>query len=205
MKNFHNITIALAGINQSCQLVSQLAETGSCDSADYQCMINSIFNTQPDSVIAVFGEISSIQHGLNKLLQLLEDGPKQNLQQLQYATSVLTLASKLKKNHTTLSHIAERLAQIKRTAVLSDGNNDQTYYSLAGIYTDFISPLGAKIRITGQREYLQNTYIQAKIRAALLAAIRSGILWFQIGGHRWNLILQRKKIIVAAHELLSSI
>jgi high frequency lysogenization protein len=33
-----------------------------------------------------------------------------------------------------------------------------------------------------------------KIRALLLAGVRSAVLWYQLGGRRWRLVIHRKQI-----------
>ncbi len=39
------------------------------------------------------------------------------------------------------------------------------------------------------------------IRALLLAGIRAAFLWRQLGGRRWRLLLQRKKLLQASQNL----
>ncbi|MDX1397057.1 MAG: DUF489 family protein [Oceanospirillum sp.] len=40
-----------------------------------------------------------------------------------------------------------------------------------------------------------------KVRALLFAGIRSAILWHQLGGRRWKLLLGRKKILRALDDV----
>lgn len=44
------------------------------------------------------------------------------------------------------------------------------FNALAGIYVDVISPIGPRIQVTGSPDILQNSSIQAKVRALLLLA-----------------------------------
>lgn len=75
--------------------------------------------------------------------------------------------------------------------------------SLASLYQDTISTFSFRIQVTGEPRYLQNQENANKIRALLLAGIRSAILWDQIGGKRWHLLFFRKQIGKAAKELLN--
>ena len=43
--------------------------------------------------------------------------------------------------------------------------------------------------------------VQDKIRACLLAGIRSAVLWRQVGGSKWQLLFHRKKLVQAARQL----
>ena len=70
---------------------------------------------------------------------------------------------------------------------------------------DVISPLGRRIQVTGVTQYLQHLGTQNRIRAALLAGIRSAILWQQVGGTKWQLLFFRRKIATTAQHILSSL
>src|SRR5699024_11125948 len=111
----------------------------------------------------------------------------------------------INRHDSALQEISQRLSRL--THYLSDFNQyeQQLSHSLAGIYSTVISPLGPRIRVTGRMEILQNPYIQAKIRTLLLAGIRAGILWQQVGGSRWQFMLARKKLYQASSELLTHI
>jgi high frequency lysogenization protein len=50
--------------------------------------------------------------------------------------------------------------------------------------------------------HLQQSDNAAKIRALLLAGIRSARLWRQLGGHRWQMIFSRRKMLDALYPLL---
>jgi len=43
-------------------------------------------------------------------------------------------------------------------------------------------------------EHLKNEHVANRIRALLLAGIRSAVLWYQLGGRRWRLVIYRKRI-----------
>ena len=72
---------------------------------------------------------------------------------------------------------------------------------MANIYVDTISPLGKRIHIIGSVYHLQQQSVQDKIRACLLAGIRSAVLWRQVGGSKWQLLFHRKKLVQAARQL----
>ena len=82
---------------------------------------------------------------------------------------------------------------------------DQMIANLASIYSDIISPLGNKIHVLGMQDYLVRPDIQHKIRAALLAGIRAGILWQQVGGNRWQFLFSRRKLLRQVQQLYQSL
>lgn len=77
------------------------------------------------------------------------------------------------------------------------------FNALAGIYVDVISPIGPRIQVTGSPDILQNSSIQAKVRALLFTGIRSAVLWQQIGGSRLQLMFSRQRLITQAKEILA--
>ena len=74
-------------------------------------------------------------------------------------------------------------------------------HSLSGIYQDTISTFKYRIKVTGSMQQLQNPANADLIRALLLAGIRSAVLWRQLGGRRWRLLAQRRRLLQVAHDL----
>ncbi|MFQ1017358.1 high frequency lysogenization protein HflD [Gilliamella sp. BG7] len=207
---YYHIAIALAGTAQSAILVSQLASTGICNLKLYEQTIKSLFKTSPKTTSDVYDGIENIKIGLQTVIQLLSSGQKEQVQIIRYLFGTIGITSKLLKNNDELDKIDQRL---KRISGLYLDINDETIstniddlsYSLAGIYSDIISPISTKIKVVGKIEFLQNTLVQAKVRTALLGCVRSAILWYQVGGNRFQFLFCRKRICKAAQELLDQI
>jgi high frequency lysogenization protein len=77
--------------------------------------------------------------------------------------------------------------------------------SIASIYSDLISPLGARIQVAGDPSILKIEANQHKVRALLLAGVRSAVLWRQVGGKRRNILFARSKLLDCAKQLLNEI
>ncbi|XKM12470.1 high frequency lysogenization protein HflD [Orbaceae bacterium ac157xtp] len=205
---YHHIAIALAGICQNISIVPKIANDGYCNNHLYDIAIKSIFNTSPSSTEDVYGGIENLKIGLTLLIELFSaSNTKMNTDVIRYTFGALGLANRLSKKPEALEKIAQRLTRIQSlydevNSQTLETNRDEISYSLGGIYTDIISPIATKIRVTGRVEYLQNTLAQAQVRTALFAGVRSAILWKQVGGNRLQLIFSRAKIIKAAKELL---
>lgn len=207
---YHDITIALAGVAQSAILVPQLANTGGCNNTLYQLSIKSIFNTSPLSTEDVYDGIKNIETGLTVLIQLLNSGQKEQVDIIRYLFGTLSITSKLLKNNDALSKIDQRLKRISglypdMNDETIDSNEDELSYSLAGIYSDIVSPISTKIKVMGKIEFLQNSLVQAKVRSSLLGCVRSAILWYQVGGSRLQILFKRKSICNEAQALLQEI
>ncbi|MGV6827058.1 MAG: high frequency lysogenization protein HflD [bacterium] len=197
--------IALAGVFQAARLTWRLARKGDADSELMKASVNSLFQLQPDSVDAVYGGLQGIESGLRCLLTQFEDADNRNVEITQYVIGILQLAKRLMGDEAGQRDLGEALEdlQSRRDAY---GLEDQTLYAQLGkIYQDNISNKGPRIMIKGEPMYLENPDTAAKIRAMLLAGIRSAHLWYQCGGNRWKLMLQRKQVVDDAKQLLNRV
>ncbi|WP_294613789.1 high frequency lysogenization protein HflD [uncultured Gilliamella sp.] len=207
---YYHIAIALAGVAQSAMLVPQLANTGVCSTSLYEQSIKSVFKTSPKTTADVYDGINNIKTGLQTLIQLLSSGQKEQIEIIRYLFGTLSITNKLLKNKEALDKIDQRLTRI--SGLYSDMSDetiaehiDDLSYSLAGIYSDIVSPLSSKIKVVGKAEFLQNSLVQAKVRTSLFGCVRSAILWYQVGGSRLQILFSRKNICNAAHKLLQEI
>jgi high frequency lysogenization protein len=57
--------------------------------------------------------------------------------------------------------------------------------------------------VNGESHYLTRPDMANKIRACLLAGIRSATLWQQCGGTRWKFLFYRKKMLLVLHDLIA--
>ena len=71
MSNLREKTLALAGIFQATALVKDVAVNGSVDKHDFEICIRSIFETEPENVEAVYGQVEYLRTGLMTLIDQL--------------------------------------------------------------------------------------------------------------------------------------
>lgn len=204
-KNYYDITLALAGICQSARVVQQLAHEGQCDNDTLNTLLGGLLQTDPPSTIAVYGgNEQSLKMGLETLQSVLNanrQGPAAEL--TRYTLSLMVLERKLNANKSAMNTLGDRISQLDRQLVHFDLESETMMSSLASIYTDVISPLGPRIQVVGSPAILQSTLVQAKVRAALLAGIRSAVLWQQVGGSRLQLMFSRNRLFKQAQSILA--
>ncbi|MCY1460592.1 High frequency lysogenization protein HflD [compost metagenome] len=70
------------------------------------------------------------------------------------------------------------------------------------LYQDTLSTLRQRIQVHGDMRQLQQPSNASKIRALLLAGIRSARLWRQLGGHRWQLVFSRRKLLSELYPMI---
>ncbi|MEH0873223.1 high frequency lysogenization protein HflD [Pectobacterium cacticida] len=205
-KNYYEITLALAGICQSAYLVQQLAHTGNCNHDALHTSLNSVLNVNPVSTLAVYGDAEqNLKVGLETLLAILNTSSNKGAgaELSRYTFSLIALERKLKAKPSALDELGRRIGQLERQLEHFELLSDTIVSALAAIYVDVISTLGPRIQVTGSPEVLKNSQTQAKVRATLLAGIRSAVLWQQIGGGRLQLMFSRGQLVKEAKQILA--
>ncbi|MEA9444675.1 high frequency lysogenization protein HflD [Candidatus Fukatsuia symbiotica] len=204
-KNYYDITLALSGLCQSVRLVQQLAYEGLCDKDALHTSLNSLLQIDPPSTLAVYGDNDvALKIGLETLQCILNVNRQPLSAELtRYALGIMVLERKLSANKSALNTLGGRISQLDRQLVHFDLGSDTMFSSLASIYTDVISPLSARIHVLGNPDKLKNQSVQDKIRATLLAGIRSAVLWQQRGGGRWQLMFSRHRLLKQAQSILA--
>ncbi|MBF0750863.1 MULTISPECIES: high frequency lysogenization protein HflD [Pasteurellaceae] len=205
MKNYHDIVLAFAGVFQSAALVNQLATKGKIEDQDaFQTTIRSLLQTQPENALDVFGgQLYHLELGLETLIEQFSTLDDQNI--VSCWGGLLYLEKRLSKNLEAKSQLAQRIQRLPEQLTYHGLLSERMLSIMASTYVDIISPLGKKIHINGEANYLQQPFIQDKVRACLLAGLRSVILWRQMGGNKWQLFFSRGKVIKTAEEIYLTI
>ncbi len=201
--SFHDQILALAGVFQATDLVQQIAHTGRCPETSLETCIRSLFATNPETALDVYGgELTNIREGLNTLSSALTQQSKQpGIEALRYALNLIHLESKLNRQPAMLDVIGSRIEQARHTANHFGYVHGNLISNLASIYTDTISTFPLRIQVSGDPAILQRDENAQKVRALFLEGIRSAVLWRQSVGRRWQLIFIRRKVIQHASEL----
>lgn len=200
-------TLTLAAICQVSHAVQRLSRHGQINDDDLTVLLKSIMVTSPENTLEVYGDdYANVKIGLETLISHLGNNAKQKDPEVtRYVVSLLSLERRLNKNSAKLQALGERIVQCQRQLVHYEINSETLISSLASIYSDIISPLGTPIQVAGNPEILKNPTNQHKIRALLLAGIRSAVLWRQVGGKRRTILFSRAKIVECAQDLLKRI
>lgn len=198
-------TTALAGLFQAAHLVEQIAKTGQCNENSLKVCIESLLETDPDSVSDIYGNaVETLRTGF-KEVRFLTDGKSRTGSSpdvIRYALSILHIESKLKKNKSMMARISEGVESAKRQAEHFHSTHENLLANLSGLYQDTLSTFRFRIHVTGSAQHLNNPANAHKIRALLLSGLRAAILWRQMGGRRWQLLFNRKKINQTVNEAL---
>ncbi|WP_394132048.1 high frequency lysogenization protein HflD [Shewanella maritima] len=199
-RNFYERTMAFAGILQALTQVQYLARHGSSDVDALGASLNTIIVTEPDNVSDIYPNKTELNKGYQLIQNQLGDGSQKDVEITRYLVGILALERKLARSSDGLAILSERINQVQRQLHHFAITDEQVVTNLASIYSDVISNLGPKIQISGNPTCLQQAMVAEKIRALLLAAMRSAVLWRQLGGKRRHLVFARKAIIDMAKQ-----
>ena len=198
-------TIALAGIAQATHLVYQLATTGKADTEAMQASLNSLLTLSADNPVDIYGGLAGIKTGLEQLNSQLSTNKITNPDQARYAASLVFLESKFADEAEMQNKVQNKIKMAQKQSEYFGINHNNVIANLADIYHTTISTISPRIMVNGDQSFLSSADIINKIRALLLAGIRSAMLWKQCGGSRWRFIFFRRKIQKEAEFLLSEI
>lgn len=196
--NWEYRNIALAAVAQCAVLVSELASKGQADDCQINACVAPLLILDAESTKDIYPNVADLNMGLNTLqIALGDNGNKQFPEAVRYFLGIQILQQKLAKQPALQARIRTGILAIPANSYnnSASGNIDQTRYAdIARLYQNTISTLSYRIHVAGNPEHLRNTQIADKIRTLLLAGIRSAVLWQQLGGRRWHLLIYRKRI-----------
>jgi high frequency lysogenization protein len=200
-----NQTIALAGIAQAAALVQQLASTGSTHNIALEASIGSLLKVDSSSIIDVYGSLPALKLGLEQLSLQMTGYKIANPEQARYSATIVFLEHQLEKRPDLQSIIHTGVLKAQAQSESFGLVHENIMANLGDVYSQTISTLTPRIMVNGEADLLSRPAIANKIRACLLAGIRSAMLWRQCGGKRWKFLLYRKKIQTELQHLLSQV
>ncbi|WNW09685.1 high frequency lysogenization protein HflD [Pseudomonas sp. DTU_2021_1001937_2_SI_NGA_ILE_001] len=195
---------ALGGVFQTAVLVDRIAKTGQVAEADLGCMLGSLLVLNPKDTLDVYGgNDQHLREGYRALASALERDPG-TLQRepLRYALAMLGLERQLAKRDDMLEVIGRRLPQIQSQVEHFGITHENVIAATGALYQDTLSTLRQRIQVHGDMRNLQQPSNASRIRGLLLAGIRSARLWRQVGGHRWQLVFSRRKLLNELYTLM---
>lgn len=198
-------TLALAGMFQSADLVRQVARQGLVDQRPFESSIQSILKLDVNTTEEVYGGLSGVKTGLQVLCRHIGTGTKRNIEVMQYVFGMVLLERKLTKRQEMLEQLKSGLETVVSLKEDYSVTHPNIIVQLAQLYSQTLSTFDYRIKVSGEQRFLENQSNADKIRALLLAGIRSTVLWRQKGGKRWQFLFARGKILKTAQHFLEII
>ena len=197
--------LAFAGILQALHLVQQTARGKPYDLDAFQSSLNSILLIDAPTVNDVYGGVSGVSTGLRLMqAQLVGGTQKPDTELSRYLVVLLHLERKLSKRNDLLDALGEGVKRAQEQNEHFAVNHPNLLSNFADTYANTVSTLKPRIMVNGDPGRLTDTSVANQIRALLLAAMRSAVLWRQCGGTRLGLLFGRRKLAETATALLKN-
>ena len=150
----------------------------------------------------MYGRLGDVTPGLRVLRSYLaKEAQDDGLPRL--AMAVLQLERRFVREDDTVHAVTRGLADIAPRAEQHGSTHPDVLSALGGLYADTISHLRPRVMVQGNPHYLGQPGVVAEIRAILLAAVRSAVLWRQLGGSMWDFVFSRRQMLDAVDDWLS--
>lgn len=195
--------LALAGVLQAAQLALSVARQGDADPQALASSLASVRAVDADSVAAVYGGLAGVRTGLRLLVGQLRS-EQRDAELIRVCATILSLERKFSRNAAMAGELRRRLDALPDLDAAAPVPADEagSVDALAEAYLATISTLTPRVRVAGNPLLLKDAGNVRRIRACLLAALRSAVLWRQVGGRGWHLLLQRRRLVESAQRLL---
>lgn len=198
--SLHERTLALAGLIQALRNVQQVANEGQAPAADADASLASVFRIDADTTESVYGSAALLAPGLRGLIAQLEGGGQRDSALSRMAVTVLHVERKLIRRGDLLEAIQRGVRDTERQREHFGISHPTVLAKLAETYAGTVSTLSPRVLVQGNPARLGQSEVVANIRALLLAAIRSAVLWRQLGGSYWDFLFGRRALVQAARE-----
>ena len=197
-------TIALAGLYQSCEVVSKIAWKGEYVEKDLIPLINCILKINSTNTEDVYMNIASLETGLIHFRkQIVGDIFTRSSETRRYIASLKQLSNNLMQDNKCINEIQMLLKKMDDDS--SSMTVDEKSMELSNIYQKTLSKFEPRIVVNGENIYLTDQVQASRIRTALFAGVRSLILWQQLGGSKLKLLFLKSSFSKQIDKYLESV
>lgn len=195
--------LALAGLMQAVQQVRRIATTGDSDNAALEACIESLFRIDAESTEAVYGGIAALEQGLRLLHETASGGPQRDPAITRIAATLLHVERRFSRNRSVMDAVHRGIVDIQRQREHWGPTHPTVLGRLGELYAGTVSQLRPRVLVQGNPAYLGQPTVVSEIRAVLLSGLRSAVLWRQLGGSYWDVLLRRRQIAEVSRDWIN--
>jgi len=191
--------LAPAGMVQALAQVRRIADTGQADATVLATALESVFQIDAESPAAVYGGEQALRPGLMLLRDYFQNASRDEFLP-RLALAVLQLERRFSRDPMA-QRVHAGIIGLGPMAARLGSAHPEVLAAMGGLYASTVSHLRPRVLVQGNPHYLGQAQVVAEVRAVLLAALRSAVLWRQLGGSLWDLLLRRRALLrsVEAH------
>lgn len=194
--------LALAGLAQALAQVRRIADTGQANADVLATALDSVFRIDAGSAAQVYGGAQPLRPGLLLLRDYFEGAmPDEQLPRL--ALAVMQLERKFVRDAEMAARVQTGIRAQSDAAQRLGSTHPDVLNALGALYAETLSHLRPRVLVQGNPHYLGQAPVVAEVRAVLLAAVRSAVLWRQLGGNLLDFLLRKRDMGAAVRALLA--
>ena len=188
-----NEVISLGAIYQASSEIKKIAWEGKINNKFIEPLIYSVYQTTSNEIEDIYINLRRLNTGLDFLRkQFVGDVFSRDAEVDRYFEAINVLVKNTNKNSEIFSNLRGELSSHKEN-VTEDNLHEHAEF-LSNLYLKTISKINPRIIVNGDNIHLTDNKNASMIRALLLSAIRSFILWQQSGGTKFRIFLFKKKM-----------
>jgi high frequency lysogenization protein len=188
-----NEVISLGAIYQASSEIKKIAWEGKVNNKFIEPLIYSVYQTTSNEIEEIYINLKRLNTGLDFLRkQYVGDAFSRDAEVDRYFEAINILVKNMNKNTKIISNLRDELSSHKES-VTEDNLHEHAEF-LSNLYLKTISTINPRIIVNGDNIHLTDSKNASMIRALLLSAIRSFILWQQSGGSKFRIFLFKRKI-----------
>jgi len=188
-----NEVISLGAIYQASSEIKKIAWQGKINNKFIEPLIYSVYQTTSNEIEDIYINLKRLNTGLDFLRkQFVGDVFSRDAEVDRYFEAINVLVKNMNENSEIFSNLRDELSSHKEN-VTEDNLHEHAEF-LSNLYLKTISKINPRIIVNGDNIHLTDNKNASMIRALLLSAIRSFILWQQSGGTKFRIFLFKKKM-----------
>jgi high frequency lysogenization protein len=188
-----NEVISLGAIYQASSEIKKIAWEGKINNKFIEPLIFSVYQTTSNEIEDIYINLKRLNTGLDFLRkQFVGDVFSRDGEVDRYFEAINVLVKNMNKNSEIFSNLRDELSNHKES--VNEDNLHEHAEFLSNLYLKTISKINPRIIVNGDNIHLTDNKNASMIRALLLSAIRSFILWQQSGGNKFRIFLFKKKM-----------
>ena len=188
-----NEVISLGAIYQASSEIKKIAWQGRINNKFIEPIIYSVYQTTSNEIEDIYINLKRLNTGLDFLRkQFVGDVFSRDGEVDRYFEAINVLVKNMNKNSEIFSNLRGELSSHKEN-VTEDNLHEHAEF-LSNLYLKTISKINPRIIVNVDNIHLTDNKNASMIRALLLSAIRSFILWQQSGGTKFRIFLFKKKM-----------
>jgi high frequency lysogenization protein len=194
--------LALAGLMQALAQVRRIADTGQAHADVLTTALDSVFRIDANETAEVYGGTHSLRTGLMLLRDYFEGAmPDEQLPRL--ALAVIQLERRFVRDDDLVARVSNGIRAQSAAAERLGSSHPDVLNAMGSLYAETLSHLRPRVLVQGNPHYLGQAPVVAEVRAVLLSAVRSAVLWRQMGGSLWDFLLRKRAMGEAVQALLA--